>query len=107
MPHWAGPRRTRDGRQAKRLQGWGHPRSPSPSSITISPPAAPSFPAYQFGSPVGQRLSTSPAGYWFDGGTSWLVTYQIGGGTGERWQINSTLQADSGEISSPQTIDFV
>jgi hypothetical protein len=71
-----------------------------------STPAALTFTANQFGFPVGQSLSASSAGYWFDGGASWSVTNPIAGGKGERWQINATLQADSGTISSSQTMSF-
>ena len=72
-----------------------------------SAPTAPTFEADQFGSPVDQPLFAWPVYLWFDSGTQWSVTNPMAGAIGERWQINATLQADSGTISSPQTTNFV
>jgi len=60
-----------------------------------------------FGSPASQVLFGFPTGYWFDGGSPWSVTNSIAGGPGERWEINSMMQAYNGTISSPQTTSFV
>ncbi len=66
-------------------------------------PSPPIFTANQFGPPVGQILTITPTGYWFDSG-AWSLTNPLGGSTAsERWQ---TSQA-SGTVSSAQTIVFV
>ncbi|MDA4135593.1 MAG: zinc ribbon domain-containing protein [Thaumarchaeota archaeon] len=76
------------------------------STSDSSNPPPPTFATDQFGSPVNETLSTSPASYWFDGGASWSVTNPLAGEGGERWMINASLQADGGVLSSSQTTDF-
>jgi len=76
------------------------------SVLDSSIPPAPTFIANQFGARFDQVLSTAAIGYWFDGGSSWSVTNPIAGSAGERWEINSTLQPDTGTISGSETILF-
>jgi hypothetical protein len=66
--------------------------------------SAPVFTAKQFGLPVGQTLTGTVTGYWFDNGASWSVTNPLGGSTSsEQW---ISFQSASGTISSAQTIAF-
>jgi len=69
-------------------------------------PIPPTFTATQLGSSFGQVLTTTATGYWFDNGASWSVADPITGATGEKWQIDTGSQADTGTISSAQTIAF-
>jgi len=66
--------------------------------------SAPIFTANSFGSSLGQTLTTTPTGYWFDAGSSWSVTNPLTGSTSsEQWW---TSQTTSGTISSAQTLAF-
>ncbi len=66
--------------------------------------SAPSFTANRFGASLGQTLTTTATGYWFDSGASWSVTNPLSGSTSsERWYTSSTV---SGTISSSQTLAF-
>ena len=58
-------------------------------------PAAPTFTANEYGSPVHQALTTTPTGYWFDDGSIWSVTNPLSSSTpsSQRWESN---QATSG-----------
>jgi len=67
-----------------------------------SAPAAPTFTADAFGSPVGQAISTSPTGFWFDSGASWSVTNPLPeSGATERWLASNA----TGTISSAGALD--
>jgi len=61
-------------------------------------PTAPTVTANQFGSVLGQVLTTSPTGYWFDAGASWAVTNLLNSsGSSQKWQ---TDQVVDGTLSS-------
>jgi hypothetical protein len=66
---------------------------------------APLFTAYQFGSPVPETLTTTtPAAYWYDSGSSWMVTNPLSGSSSsEQW---ATIEATSGSVSSSQSLVF-
>jgi len=64
---------------------------------------APLFTAYQFGSPVPETLTTTPAAYWYDSGSSWTVTNPLTGSSSEQW---ATSQSTSGSVSSSQSLVF-
>jgi hypothetical protein len=66
--------------------------------------SAPVFTAYQFGSPVPETLTTTPAAYWYDSGSSWTITNPLSGSSSsEQW---ATSQSTSGSFSSSQSLVF-
>jgi hypothetical protein len=65
--------------------------------------SAPVFTAYQFGSPVPQTLTITPAIYWYDSGSSWSVTNPLTGSSSEQWAAS---QSTSGSVSSSQSLVF-
>ncbi len=66
-------------------------------------PSPPSFTAAVFGSTSTVALTSTPIGYWFDSGASWVEESAIGSTPTERW---GTGQPISGIISSATTVLF-
>jgi hypothetical protein len=65
----------------------------------------PSFTANQFGVSTPKMLSTFAGVYWFDNGTSWVVTNPLVGSTAsERW---FSSQLANGEILGARTLVFI
>ena len=63
--------------------------------------SAPTFTANSLGSSLGQVLTTTPTGYWFDSGASWSITkFLPGSSTTEQWHTSS---AAGGKISGSAT----
>jgi hypothetical protein len=65
-------------------------------------PSPPTFTANQFGSLIGQPITTMVTSYWFDYGSTWAVNNPLDGSPSERWYTTQT----SGTITSSNTFAF-
>jgi hypothetical protein len=66
--------------------------------------AAPTFNANQYGSPIGQTLTTTATNYWFDSDSPWTITNPLtGSNASERWR---TIQSTVGTIAASQSMAF-